>query len=80
MSINPYIVNWIINFLFSRQQRVIANGNMNPFLPIDKGVPQGTIQGPIRFSVMLNDIQAVDSDRSTLVKFADDLTLLKCFS
>ena len=80
MSINPYIVNWIINFLFSRQQRVIANGNMNPFLPINKGVPQGTKQGPIRFSVMLNDIQAVDSDRSTLVKFADDLTLLKCFS
>ena len=80
MSINPYIVNWIINFIFSRQQRVIANGNMNPFLPINKGVPQGTIQGPIRFSVMLNDIQAVDSDRSTLVKFADDLTLRKCFS
>ena len=24
---------------------------------------------------MLNDVQAVDSDRSTLVKFADDLTL-----
>ena len=24
---------------------------------------------------MLNDIQAVDSDRSTLAKFADDLTL-----
>ena len=69
MPINPYIVIWIINFLFSRQQRVIANGNMNPFLPIDRGVPQGTIQEPIRFSVM-----------STLVKFANDLTLLKCFS
>jgi len=26
-------------------------------------------------SVMLNDIQAVDSDSSTLVKFTDDLTL-----
>ena len=75
MSINPYIVNWIINFLFSRQQRVIANGNMNTFLPIDWAVPRGTIQGPIRFSVMLNDIQAVASVRSTLVKFADDLTL-----
>ena len=48
---------------------------MTTFLPIDRGVPQGTIQGPIRFSVMLNDIQAVDSDRSTLVKFADDLTI-----
>ena len=39
-------------------------------------MPQGTILGPIlRFSVMLNYIQAVDSDSSTLVKFADDLTL-----
>ena len=53
---------------------------MTTFLPLDRVVPQGIIQGPIRFSVMLNDIQAVDSGRSTLVKFADDLTLLKCFS
>ena len=53
---------------------------MTTFLPIDRVVPQGIIQGHIRFSVMLNDIQAVDSGRSTLVKFADDLTLLKCFS
>ena len=38
-------------------------------------MPQGTILGPIVFSVMLNDIQAVDWDGSTLVKFADDLTI-----
>ena len=48
---------------------------MTPFLPINRGVPQGTILGPIPFSVMLNDIQAVDSDRSNLVKFADVLAL-----
>ena len=80
MSINLYIVNWIINFLRSKQQKVTANDNMTTFLPIDRVVPQGIIQGHIRFSVMLNNIQAVDSGRSTLVKFADDLTLLKCFS
>ena len=38
-------------------------------------VPQGTLLGPILFSVMLNDIQAVHSDISILPKFADDLTL-----
>ena len=70
MPSNPYIVNWIKNFLFSRQKRVTASGNMTPFFPINMGIPQGTILGPIRFSV-----QAVDFDRSTLVTFADDLTL-----
>ena len=44
-------------------------------MPINRGVPQGTILGPIPFSGMLNDIQAVDSDRSSLVKFADVLAL-----
>ena len=44
-------------------------------MPINRGVAHGTILGPIRFSVMLNDIQTVDSDRFTSVKFADDLTL-----
>ena len=44
-------------------------------MPINRGVPQGTILGPIPFSVMLNDIQAVNSDRSNLVKFADVIAL-----
>ena len=38
-------------------------------------MPQGTILGPILFSVMLSDVQAVDSGSSTLAKFADDLTI-----
>ena len=38
-------------------------------------VPQGTLLGPVLFSVMMNEIQAVHSDISILAKFADDLTL-----
>ena len=61
--------------LFSRQHRVITDGNMTPILPINRGVLQGHYTRPILFSIMLNDIQADDSDRSTLVNFGDDLTL-----
>ena len=75
LPINPYIVNWIINFLFNSQQRVIVDGDTTPFLPIQSGVPQSTILGPILFSIILNDIQTVDSDSSTLVKFFDGLIL-----
>ena len=31
LPINPYIVDWIISFLFNRQQRVIAEGDKTPF-------------------------------------------------
>ena len=75
LSINPYI-GLLLFFLFSSQQRVIADGNMIPFLPTNRDIHQGTILGPILFSLMLNDIQAVESDRSTMVKFADDSRVL----
>ena len=65
--INRYIFKWIFFYKFNRQQRVIADGDTTPLLPINRDVPQGTILGPILFSVMLNDIQTVDSDRFTSV-------------
>ena len=48
---------------------------MTTFWHINRSIPKGTVLGSIVFSAMLNDIQSVLSDRSTLVKFADDLIL-----
>ena len=73
-DINPYIINWVISFLCDRQQRVVVDGVVTKFLNINRGVPQGTVLGPILFSIMVNDIKPVSSS-SLLIKYADDITV-----
>ena len=74
LPINPYVINWMINFLQDRCQRVCVDGIKTEYLPINRGVPQGTVLGPLLFSIMINDIKTV-LDSNLLVKFADDLNL-----
>ena len=50
------------------------DGVVTEFLNINKGVPQGTVLGPILFSIMVNDIKPVSSS-SLLIKYADDITV-----
>ena len=46
---------------------------MTPFLPVNRGVPQGTVPGPVRFTLMVNDISPT-SQNTLLTKYADDIT------
>ena len=74
LSISPYIVNWITNFLSNRQQRVVVDGIITNHVDINRGVPQGTVLGPFLFSIMVNDIKLIDKNNE-LLKFADGITL-----
>ena len=42
-GINVKVLNWVINWLTAREQRVILNGEASEWLPIDLGVPQGSV-------------------------------------
>ena len=51
-------------------QRVKIDG-----VTTNRGVPQGTVFGHIMFSIMVNDIKAVNP-LSDLSKFADDVAIM----
>ena len=72
-DINPYIVNWVIDFLKDRQQRVCVDKVMAPFLPANRGVPQGTVLGPVLLFILVNDVSPT-SQNTLMTKYADDIT------
>ena len=63
-------LKWIDSFLCFRQQRVVVNGIKSDWGPMLSGVPQGTVLGPLLFSLYINDI-TIDND-SEIRLFVDD--------
>ena len=66
------------NYLSNRKQRVLLNGQSSSWLPINAGVPQGSVLGPLLFLIYINDLS--DNLISISKLFADDTSIFSIVS
>ena len=64
--------SWFASYLSGRSQ-VVRGGSATP-LSVTHGVPQGSIAGPILFSILINDLSCHLSCK--VIGYADDTQLL----
>ena len=73
-GVNGLELDWMKNYLADRMQRTNINGHLSEASPVQIGVPQGSILGPLFFLMYVNDLPSV-TKLCKVVLYADDTAL-----
>ena len=68
-GIYPEIIDWIEGFLLNRVQKEVVNGKESVNHKVTSGIPQGSVLGPLLFTIYINDLP--ETTRSNTFMFAD---------
>ena len=81
IGLHVNLLAWLYDYLTLRRQRVVVDGATSNQAAVVSGVPQGSVLGPLLFSIYINGITEVDiSPQSRRVLYCDDVLLYRGFS
>ena len=72
-------LDWFQSYLSDRQQCVRIGDAVSKVLPLEFGVPQGSILGPVLFTIFVNDLLSVPKSCIS-ASYVDDCKLYLSFS
>lgn len=78
IGITGNLLKWLINYLTERSQLVKFRSSMSSEKRVTSGVIQGSVLGPLLFSIFVNDLDNVIKN-CFLLKYADDIRIYRCF-
>ena len=76
LNLNGFLIQWIAEYLTSRTQQVVVEGESSMVKDVLSGVHQGSVLGPLLFLIYIDEVGTIPlTPESVRVMFADDLLL-----
>ena len=71
-------IAWVTNYLSNRSQVVSLGTNLSSPLAVENGVPEGSILGPVLFTLYINELPSC-INFSNVIMYADDTVIFFSF-